>query len=71
VLSAVLSQAAAGVTIICAAPKTVVIHEPSSKPRLNPPRTSASPNVLILVLSEEMNAPRITAATPMTGYSLR
>ena len=71
VLSTVLIQAAAGVTTICAAEKTVLTHEPSSKPRPSAPRMSASPNVVSRVLRVEMNAPSITAATPMTGRSQR
>ncbi len=71
VLSTVLIHAAAGVTIICAAPNTVPIHEPSSKPRPSPPRISARPKVVIFVLRDEMKAPSMTAATPMAGYSER
>ena len=54
-LSTVLIHAAAGVTTICAAAKTVLIHEPSSKPRPSAPRMSASPAVVIRAFRVEMN----------------
>ena len=71
VLSTVLIHAAAGVTTICATPNAVPIHEASSKPRLMAPRMSARPKVVNLVLSDEMNAPSITARMPRTGRSQR
>ena len=70
-LRTVLIHAAAGVTTICAAPKTVLIHEPSSKPRPSAPRMSASPAVVIRAFRVEMNAPSMTATTPIAGYSQR
>src|SRR5207245_859318 len=71
VLSTVLIQAAAGVTIIWAAEKIVLIQEPSSKPKPSAPRMSARPCVVIRTLRVEINAPIITATTPTTGYSQR
>src|SRR6266404_6248834 len=69
--STVLIQAAAGVTIIWAAEKIVLIQEPSSKPKPSAPRMSARPCVVIRTLRVEINAPIITATTPTTGYSQR
>ena len=70
-LSTVLIHAAAGVTTICAARKIVLIHDPSSKPRPSAPRISARPTLVSRTLRVEMNAPTITATTPITGYSER
>ena len=63
------SQAAAGVTTICAAEKTVLNHEPSSKPRPSAPLISARPWEVRRTLSVEIKAPIITAIAPMAGYS--
>ena len=70
-LSTVLIHAAAGVTTICAARKIVLTQDPSSKPRPSAPRISARPTLVSRTLRVEMNAPTITAATPMTGCSQR
>jgi len=67
----VLSQAAVGATIICAAEKIAVSQAPSSKPRLNPPRISARPKVVMRVLRVETKAPISTAATPTSGFGER
>src|SRR5204863_4223201 len=71
VLSTVLIHAAAGVTIIWAAEKIVLIQEPSSKPNPSAPRISARPCVVSRTLRVEINAPIITATTPAAGYSQR
>src|SRR5689334_18141674 len=71
VLSTVLIQAAAGVTIIWAAEKIVLIQEASSKPKPSAPRMSARPGVVIRTLRVEIKAPITTATTPTAGYSQR
>ena len=60
----VLSQAAAGVTIICVAVNTEVSQEPSSKPRPSPPRISARPKVVTRVLMVAMKAASWPRARP-------